>query len=235
MRTLIYVPIIHMDVDLGSLASDVAKRGIASLGEKVWERHVETVNGFWDSINKYFEKLEVSNFKVYQDGMVADGAMGQKILDEGLKSGSKNYEIISKLIQRGAILVKTEDFSLVKKERDWFLKIINARTLSEKLLSYLKYRLIKNGLLRKRDRFIANRINETLNQGETGILFIGACHNIIPKLARDIRVKELKDTKKIREYQKSLLHGKGDTKRFEELTAYIVEHPQLLVCKPYPS
>jgi len=162
MKTLIYVPIIHTSADLGSLASDVAKRGAARLGEKVWQRHKETVKGFWDSIDRYFDTLEVSNFKIYQDGMVADGAMGQKILEEGLKGGSKNYEIISKLIQRGAILVKTEDFALVKKERDLLLKMTAARGLTEKLSSYLKYRLAKNKLLRERDRFIANRINETL-------------------------------------------------------------------------
>jgi hypothetical protein len=214
-----------MDVDLGSLASDVAKRGIARLGEKVWQRHKETVKGFWDSIDRYFDTLEVSNFKIYQDGMVADGAMGQKILEEGLKGGSKNYEIISKLIQRGAILVKTEDFALVKKERDLLLKMTGARGLTEKLSSYLKYRLAKNKLLRERDRFIANRINETLNQGETGILFIGAYHEAIPKLSKDIHVKEIKDARKIREYQEILLRGKGGTKRFKELSEYILSPP----------
>lgn len=222
MRTLLYVPVIHTDADLGSLASDITKRSIALSGEKVWEKHVETVNGFWDSINKYFESLEVVNFKIYQDGMVADGAIGQKILDEGLKKGSKNYEIVSKLIQRGAVLVKTEDFALVKKERDLLLKMISARTLIEGSLSYLKYRLIKNELLRKRDSFIANRINETLNQGETGILFIGAYHEIIPELAEDIQVKEIKDTKKIREYQKALLYSKSDARRFEGLSEYLL-------------
>lgn len=222
MRALIYVPIIHTTADLGSLAKDVEKISIARLGEKVWERHVETVRGFWDSIDRYFEKLEVSNLKIYQDAMVADGEIGQKIVEDGLKKGSKNYEIISKLIQRGTILVKTEDFALVKRERDWFLKITNAKHLTEKLSSYLGYRLTKNKLLRKRDKFIANRINETLNQGETGILFIGAYHNIIPKLAKDIQVREIKDTKKIREYQKALLHRKIVTKRFEELSAKVL-------------
>lgn len=214
-----------MDVDLGSLASDVAKRGIARLGEKVWQRHKETVKGFWDSIDKYFEKLEVSNFKIYQDGMVADGEMGQKIIEEGLRSGSKNYEVISRLLQKGAVLVKTEDFTLVKKERDMFLKITNARSLTEKLLSYLKYRLIKNELLRKRDEFIANRINGTLNQGETGILFIGAYHEVIPKLAKDIQVREIKDARKIREYQGVLFRGKSGTKRFKELSEYLLSPP----------
>lgn len=211
-----------MDADLGSLASDVAKRGITGLGEEAWQRHIETVKGLWDSIAGYFEELEVSNFKVYQDGMIADGAMGQKILDEGLKSGSRNYEIISKLIQRGAVLVKTEDFALVKKERDMLLRMTSAKKLTEKVLSRLEYRLTKNDLLRKRDRFIAGRINETLNQGETGILFIGAYHEIIPMLDKDIQIKQIKEAEKIEDYQKTFFCGMKEKEKLETLSKYLL-------------
>jgi hypothetical protein len=218
MRTLLYVPIIHTSADLGSLAKDVTKRGIADLGEEVWKEHIKTVEGFWDAISRYFDTVDVSGVKIYQDGMVAEGEVGQKIVEEGIKSGSKNYEIISSLLQKGAILVKTEDFALVKRERDYLVELTKARTRIGKLIAYLKYRLIKNELLRKRDEFIANRINGTLNQGETGILFIGAYHEVIPKLAKDIQVKEIKDARKIREYQEVLLHRKSGTKRFKELS-----------------
>lgn len=211
-----------MEADLGSLASDVAKRGIASLGEEVWQKHMETVKSFWDSIARYFEKLEVSNFKIYQDGMVAEGEVGQKIVEEGLKSGSKNYELLSRLLQKGAILVKTEDFALVKRERDYLVELTKARTRIGKLIAYLKYRLIKNGLLRKRDEFIASRINETLNPGETGILFIGAYHEVIPKLPKDIQVREIKDADKAREYQRLLPFHNKNEERFEELSRYLV-------------
>lgn len=221
MRTLLYVPIIHMAADLGTLAPDVAKRGIAGLGEEVWEKHVETVEELWNSLVRYFDRLEISNFKIYQDGLVANGDMGQKIVEEGLKSGSKNYEIISRLIQKGAVLVKTEDFALVAKEREHLIELTGARTRMEKLNAYLKYRLSKNHLLKKRDRFIADRINETLNQGETGILFIGAYHDIIPMLDKDIRVKEIKEIQKIRDYQKAFLYRK-DKKRFEALADYLI-------------
>lgn len=210
-----------MAADLGTLAPDVAKRGIAGLGEEVWEKHVETVEEFWNSLVRYFDRLEVSNFKIYQDGLVANGDMGQKIVEEGLKSGSKNYEIISKLIQKGAVLVKTEDFALVAKEREHLIELTGARTRMEKLNAYLKYKLSKNHLLKKRDRFIADRINETLNQGETGILFIGAYHDIIPMLDKDIRVKEIKEIQKIRDYQKAFLYRK-DKKRFEALADYLI-------------
>ena len=222
MRTLIYVPIIHTGADLGSLAEDVTKRGITSLGEEVWKEHIKTVDGFWDAISNYFDSINVSGMKIYQDGMVAEGEIGQKIVEEGLKSGSKNYELLSRLLQKGAILVKTEDFALVKRERDYLVELTKAMTRIGKLIAYLKYRLIKNELLRKRDEFIANRINGTLNQGETGIIFIGAYHNIKKRLPEDIQIKEIKDADKIRGYQRLLPFYKKNKERFEELGRYLV-------------
>src|SRR3990167_6427125 len=152
MRTLIYVPVIHTSADLGSLAEDVAKRGKIDLGEEVWRQHEEIVNGFWNVLIKYFDSLEVSGFKIYQDGMVAEGEVGQRIVEEGVRSGSKNYEVIARLIEKGAILVKTEDFSLVSKERDSLIKITQGKTAVEKLIAIIKYKIIKNKLLKKRDR-----------------------------------------------------------------------------------
>jgi hypothetical protein len=40
--------------------------------------------------------------------------------------------------------------------------------------------------------FIAHRINDTLGEGETGILFIGASHEILPLLSKDIEVITVK-------------------------------------------
>jgi hypothetical protein len=222
MRKLIYVPIIHTSADLGSIAKQVNKRGITGFGEKFWKRHRETIVGFWNSIIKYFEDLAVKGFKIYQDGMVADGEVGQKIVEEGVKSGSKNYEVISKLLKRGAILMKTEDFRLVKEERDRFLKIIHAKTRVEKLHGFLKYKLTKNILLNKRDDFIAKRIADTLNQGETGIIFIGAYHNIKKRLSEHIQVIEVKDADMVKEYQRLIPFYHKHKKRFEELGKYLV-------------
>ena len=127
MKTLIYVPIIHTSADLGSLAKDVAKRGISDLGKDLWEKHRKTVDGFWDVISEHFNSINVSGMKIYQDGMVANGEIGQKIIEEGIKAGSKNYKLVLKLLERRAILVKTEDFNLVKEERDRLLTIIQAQ------------------------------------------------------------------------------------------------------------
>jgi len=222
MRTLLYVPIIHTSADLGSLAKDITKRGIADLGEEFWEEHKKTVDGFWDVISHYFNSQEVSGVKIYQDGMVAEGEVGEKIVEEGVKQGSKNYELISKLINRGAILVKTEDFNFVKSELDRLRRITQSKNLTGKLLSFIKYKLTKDGLLNKRDKFIAKRINETLQHGETGILFIGAYHNVKKRLPEGVLIKEVKDTEKVREYQRLLPFYDKNKERFDELSKYLI-------------
>ncbi|MBI4690614.1 MAG: hypothetical protein HY754_10165 [Nitrospirae bacterium] len=221
MRTLLYVPIIHMAADLGTLAPAVGERGIMVIGEEVWKKHMQVVENFWDSLASYFNVLEARGFKLYQDGLPANGDVGQKIVEEGVKNGSKNYEIISMLIRKGAILVKTEDPALLKMERDSLVKLIEAETGIGKAAAYLKYKLSKNHLLKKRDRFIADRINETLKQGETGIIFIGAYHNIIPVLDEDIRIKEVKKTDKVKTYQRLLPFHKKYKEQFEELSRYM--------------
>jgi len=45
--------------------------------------------------------------------------------------------------------------------------------------------------MENRDTFIAKTISSTLKDGETGLLFIGASHNVIPKIAKDIEIKIL--------------------------------------------
>jgi len=220
MRKLIYVPILHISADLGSISKQVDSRGRTMAGEINWNKHKNTVLGFWSVVADSLSSLNVKNFKLYQDGMVADGEMGQKIIEEGKKKGSKNLEIISKLIDRGAHLVKTEDFSLVKKEYDSIKKIAGNKNLWMKLLSFLIYKFYKKRLLEKRDRYIAWRIDETLKKGETGILFLGAEHEIISKLPSDIEVIELKDREKIRKYRKALLTKKSK-QEFENLAHYL--------------
>ena len=222
MRTLIYVPVIHTSADLGSLANDVAKRGITDLGEDIWAKHKAVVETFWDAISVYFDSIDVSGMKIYQDGMIADGAVGQRIVEESAKSGSRNYELVARLLRRGAVLVKTEDFKLVKEERDRLVALTQARSLVQRITAYIKYMLVKSRLLRKRDKFIAKRIDDSLSQHEVGIIFIGAYHNIKNRLPRNIRVSEIRDTRKVKEYQMLLPFCRKKKDRFDELGRYLI-------------
>jgi len=230
MRTLIYVPIIHPSADLGSLSSEIAERGIAALGKEAWARHQETVAGFWRAVWEYCDGIQARGVKIYQDGMVAEGPLGRRIAEDSAAVGSLNYQLVLNLLDRGACLVKTEKFDLVKREYDGLVAMTRAKTMVSRLIAVARYKLIKTILLRQRDAFIAGTINETLESGETGILFIGALHKVAGWLAPDIQTEEIKDTKKVRDYQKLLPFHLRHRQKLEELAGYLIgrvtcQHP----------
>ena len=226
MRTLIYVPIIHSVADMGSMGDELKRKSVSGLGDNIWQKHTDTVNGYWTAIQSYFENIElhVPGIKIYQDGMFVDGEMALKLIQDGVKSGSKNSEIVSNLITRGAILVKTEDFKMVKDEYDGLQLIIKSKNSLKKIIQLLRYKISKPIFLKRRDRFIAATIDETLGPNETGILFVGAYHNVIKNLPKDIKVIELKEVAKIREYQKTIQsRSKIKIEQLERLTQYMIK------------
>jgi len=226
MRTLTYIPIIHSVADMGTLGEELKHKSVSGLGEDLWQNHTDTVNGYWEAIDSYFGNIDqnLKGTKIYQDGMFVDGEIAMKLIADGVKSGSKNSEIVSKLINRGAILVKTEDFKMVKAEYDELQLILKSKSRIKKLIHLVKYKILKPILLRKRDRFITATIDKTLEQNETGILFIGAYHNVMKKLPKDITVIELKEVVKIRKYQKTIQsHSKNKIAQRELLSQYMVK------------
>ncbi|MBI2836595.1 MAG: hypothetical protein HYX85_02755 [Chloroflexi bacterium] len=201
MRKLYVVPIVHQKADMGSMAPALEKLVAEEIGQAEWRKHEEEVERFWDSIDAFFSSLDASGLKIYQDGLIADGAAGLKIISEGVKLGSKNYLIIGKLLGRGAKLVKTEDPFLVKGEYDYIAKIARAKSERERETWASRYRLARDRLLHQRDDFIAKRIAETLGEGETGVLFIGASHRVQERLLEDILVITVKDDARVSEYR----------------------------------
>ncbi len=75
-------------------------------------------------------------------------------------------------------------------------------------------------LTEERDKFIARTIDETLRQGETAVLFIGAYHNVRPYLPKDVAVEYLKEQHSVKAYFEELVSG-GSGKRFQQLARYL--------------
>jgi hypothetical protein len=222
MRRLYLVPIIHMSADMGSIASALDKGAADTLGPELLQRHRDTVSGFWYSLDRFFSSLGVRDFKVYQDGLIADGEEGLRIVKQGINQGSKNYQLVGELLKRGAVLTKTEDLPLVKREYGYLTKIAYSKSLKEREVAALRYRLAQSRLLRQRDSYITQRINTTLREGESGILFIGANHDIIPRLAKDISVTQVKEIDIVREYHRTLLDRRRANKHLQKLAEYLV-------------
>ncbi len=198
MRKLLYVPIIHNEADLGSLAKGIEERARAVIGASSWQKHKEIVRLYWQAIARYWDEKDVAGIKIFQDAMVADGEVGKKIVQSLAKDGSINHQIIEQLLERGATLIKTEDAALLKEE--YFLTKELAEKKSDSFRCLSHYKEQKDRLLKARDGYISKRINESLEEGKTGVCFLGAYHQIIPTLARDIDVIALKDPEKVRAY-----------------------------------
>jgi len=196
-----------MESDLGSVAAAIDSKSASLFGEERWAKHKDSVVKFWESIADYFATVDASTMKVYQDGLPADGALGRKIVEEAAKRGSKNHQIILILMARGAEIRKTEDPSLLKEEYEYITGLNRSRSVAEKTIASARYKHRKNQLTKERDKFVAKTIDETLEEDETGTLFMGSYHDILRYLSKDITVTQVKDREKISAISVSLFRG----------------------------
>jgi len=151
-----------------------------------WEEHNRIIEDFWQGIRKkVFElNLDYTRTRLYQDGLPVCGKE-MDLVEELVKMGSPNHEILLELIHLGAKLEGTEDPKLLLEEYH-FLK--NGIADPENQQMRRRYQQSANKILQKRDFYIAQRIDETLREGETGLLFIGITHRVDNKLSKDIGI-----------------------------------------------
>ncbi|MCE8423704.1 MAG: hypothetical protein J5U16_07215 [Candidatus Methanoperedens sp.] len=193
MRKLILIKIVHTSADMGSMGEDLIKEGMAKIGKEKWLENQRRIENFWNELEKEIDALglDYSRTRIYQDGLPCGGELGLRIVRETAQKGSRNYQIVRKLIERGAKIEATESPQLLRKEYEHIKAIISSTDLREKTEVMERYEMLKDKLIQERDAFIAKAIDSTLKNDETGVLFIGAAHNVIPLLAKDIEVKSL--------------------------------------------
>ncbi|MBU2639322.1 MAG: hypothetical protein KKG75_01295 [Nanoarchaeota archaeon] len=191
MRTLIIQAIVHTPADMGSMKDVLRQKGIEKLGKKAWEENQKKIEKFWDEVEEAIDKLDLDYGKVriYQDGMPVDGELALKIVNETAEKGSKNYQIIKKMIEKGATIEMTEDPKILLEEYNYVKKLQESYKKRKEAMK--EYENKKDSLLKKRDKFIAERVDKTLKESETGFLFIGAHHNVKPLIQKDIQIKNL--------------------------------------------
>jgi hypothetical protein len=193
MRYLIIVPIVHSSPDMGSMKEELERESIAKIGKERWEDNQRKIETFWNEVEGAIDALGLNygKVRVYQDGMPCGGELGGRIVREVADKGSRNYQIVRKLIERGATLEATEDPKMLLKEYEHIKRFADATTEIEKTEAKYQYEQIKENLLQSRDEFIAKAIGSTLKDGETGVLFIGAAHDVASKLPQDVEVRGL--------------------------------------------
>lgn len=187
------IKIVHTASDMGTMSDGLMKEGMAKMGKEKWLLNQKKIEQFWDDLEKeiYDLDLDYSRTRIFQDGLPCSGDLGLRIVRETADKGSRNYQIVRKLIERGATIETTESPQLLRKEYEHIKAILAAQTKEEKVAAANSYDMIKDELIHERDAYIAKAIDISLKDDETGLLFIGALHNVLPMLAKDIEVKSL--------------------------------------------
>ena len=190
-RILILIPIVHTEVDLGTLGESVRISSENVRGAEYWTKHAQTVDDIWNAIRKWILSLSLTYSKVrlYQDGLPICGHEHQIVKDVA-EMGSKNHSLLIELMDKGASLIGTENAVHLLEEYQYQQKEVGKDEISDLDMTHQQADQSKR-LLIQRDIFIANRINATLLAGETGVLFIGVAHNVDPYLASDIFVRRM--------------------------------------------
>ena len=91
-------------------------------------------------------------------------------------------------MDRGAQITGTESPELLLEEYDLARRSLIAETSAEPA-----WRAdLRGRILDLRDRYIAARIDHTLQPGETGLIFLGMLHSLDRRLPAGIRVTQLR-------------------------------------------
>lgn len=167
-RHLISIPIIHTEADMGSL------RGKVPFDERCKKAAIS----YWGKIFDYLRDWpgDFSKLKVYQDGLLHATPEGvERII--AAETCTQNYAVLRWLKKQGTTIMGTEGPALLEEYRS-LQAIANFTDEKSRQAALLDYRQKKDRLLEERDRYIGGRINSTLCEGETGLLFQGVEHYV---------------------------------------------------------
>ena len=183
---MIYIPIIHTAADMGSLGASIRGKKVSTLGREGLAHQAAVVDKMWEKIESVAASLPLAQgtVRVYQDGLPVCGHE-REIVSELAGAGSRNHRLLLALAERGAALMGTESPELLVEE----YQLASAAFASgASLKREVRQRELRDSLLEKRDRYIAQRINSTLGAGESGILFLGMLHQAAKYLDSGIDV-----------------------------------------------
>lgn len=177
---------------MGSLAGSMREAYTKNFGKKKWSEHVQSIDDMWKGIEKKVRGLKIpfKKVKIYQDGLPLCGKE-KEIIGELSQKGSRNHKLVQWLMDQGATLVGTEDPQLLLQEYHHLKRATQAKTHDERERFIHEFASVSGELLNKRDQKIRDRILETLDSGETGILFLGLFHRVDELLPPDIKVSYL--------------------------------------------
>ncbi|MCY2973132.1 MAG: hypothetical protein NTW52_00520 [Planctomycetota bacterium] len=203
MRQLYIIPIVHTAADLGLLEEQVEQVKRLRFSQETINEGKRRIDQFWTDLRESIEawELNYSQLLVFQDalptvGKLPNRAGNEASIHDGLElricrdlagKGSANHQLLLWLVDHGATLVGTESPELLVMEYE----IVRKSLLQMDELSNPKIEMETElaSLLHRRDQFIAKRIDETLQEGQSAFLFIGMLHDVAKLLPSDLTIE----------------------------------------------
>lgn len=179
---------------MGSYEAEVRRAYIERKGTEAWRESRLVIAEFWETLEKVILSLglDFNRVRIYQDGLPVCGREADIVRDLA-ESGGTNYKIVLDLMERGASLEGTESLELLLQEYDRLKSGKDATAASTGEAPGQEQCDTAAKLLQARDRFIADRIDQTLRPGEVGMLFVGALHNVVEHLPATVEVMALEE------------------------------------------
>jgi hypothetical protein len=171
---------------MGTLAKELGSRLTKELGSQFLREKETAVESLWQNIETQLAKIQLpyGRVRIYQDGLPVCGKETE-IVNQLANAGSRNHQLIAELAKKGATIVGTESAELLIEEYRRVKQILAQSGAMAKDDPAID---AGAALIEKRDRFMAERIDRTLQPGEIGLLFIGILHSVQRYLTEDITV-----------------------------------------------
>ncbi len=144
-------------------------------GKDAPQDYVSHFESYWDSILSYLQNLEQKIGKVNRVYHEFVSISGGEALGEVEKMNQGSYRVVKDKCDQGAILEATENKSVMEESLDW------QRCFMIGLMSDRAREIVSEFYLEattKRYQDIAQKVEETLKEGETGLLLISENHQI---------------------------------------------------------
>lgn len=144
-------------------------------GKDLPEDYLAKFNKYWEQVEKQVAELgaklgEVK--RIYHELVAASGDEGSKAVNE---LSERSYKIVQACLEKKAQLEAVEDNDILTEFMDWSRCLIiglqNPKVASKVYESY-----VASG--KKRNEYIARKIDETLEENEIGLLLMGENHQV---------------------------------------------------------
>jgi hypothetical protein len=152
-------------------------------GEKSPEEYVKKFNLYWKQVGEHIAGLESKAGKVGHVYYELDSFGGDSGLEMMEKLNPPSFQIVRDKCRSGAVLEPTEDKELTEENMDWE-RILLMGFISQKVSKAVSESYVDT--LKKRFEHIARRIDETLEVGGVGVLFMREGHGV--QFPQDIEV-----------------------------------------------